>query len=120
MKRLTDPDSFITSVIIESQPHESQDAFENRFIMHKRELEKHPPLTKREYFSTAAMQGMLSNNDAVNRIWKAATRIYPDDLAKAGQECERCVARNSVAMADALIEELNRNKTEESLKVATE
>lgn len=50
-------------------------------------------LTKREYFSALAMQGMLSSIDGFS--------IHPDGTT---QNLARC----AVAQADALIEELNK------------
>lgn len=67
-------------------------------------------LTKREYFAGMAMQGMLANNDGVNRVWKAAKELNPHDLQGAAtREVERHLAEKSVECADALLAELEKS-----------
>jgi hypothetical protein len=65
-------------------------------------------LTKREHFASLAMQGMLSNESGINRIWQSAKKIS-DCNENSLVLCEKSVAETAVAMADVLIEELNKN-----------
>lgn len=85
----------------------SEAAYDGRTESNYTEIISHGGLTKREYFAAAVMQGMLANEDGVNRIWKKARELN-QSYNLAGDAAEKCIAELSVALADALIKELNK------------
>ncbi len=59
-----------------------------------------PPLTKREYFASLALQGILTNQSATKRFVELARGNY--------ELVPELMAEGAVRLADALIERLER------------
>ncbi len=59
-----------------------------------------PPLTKREYFASLALQGLLINQYATKRFLEQAQGNY--------ESIPGLMAEGAVRLADALIERLER------------
>lgn len=70
-------------------------------------------LSKREYFAAMAMQGMMANSDAINRVWKASKELNGNADA-ATDACLMHVSLIAVEQADALIRQLNAKETPEN------
>ena len=64
-------------------------------------------LTKREYFAALAMQGMWANESSIVAMAKAAIN---EDLTQTSVKGTEMLAKLSIAAADALIAELNKEK----------
>lgn len=64
-------------------------------------------LTKREYFAALAMQGMWANTSSIVAMAKAAIN---EDLTQTSVKGTKMLAKLSIAAADALIAELNKEK----------
>lgn len=59
-----------------------------------------PPLTKREYFASLALQGIVTNQSATKRFVELARGNY--------ELVPELMAEGAVRLADALIERLER------------
>tara|TARA_R110000772_G_scaffold145504_1_gene255452 strand:- start:11869 stop:12171 length:303 start_codon:yes stop_codon:yes gene_type:complete len=67
-------------------------------------------LTKREYFASIAMQGIISNSDTMREITKAFNRFNNEDSDSL--EFGKCIGRLSLMYADGLLIEIeNSNET---------
>lgn len=65
-------------------------------------------LTRREVFASRAMQGMLANNDGVNRVWEGTRKNNPHiSLENTTDLYNEFFADRAVELADALIKKLD-------------
>ena len=95
----THPDHFLRGpYIIDHTNYASGEAFSDALKQIGEALQETPPLTKREYFAALAMQGLLS----CDGIHTAVYNQYPE------KKSHHIIAQSAVAIADKLIEELNR------------
>jgi hypothetical protein len=82
-------DPIIALDVVKQENGETEKSFQDRLAIVRKDFQDHPPLTKREYFASLALQGILANPEFCSQI-----SVWP-------------FAKHAVNAADMLIAELN-------------